>query len=649
MTEDTVTIVVDGITTGDWVKGKTFTASLTGDGCESLVAYKLWEGDVEPAQFKEYTADSKEEFTLTADGTYTIHAIVKDRAGSVYAATNTVVINVDNKAPIVAIDAETAYNKHFSTVDGFDAITVTYSVDDEGKAPITSYEIKVDGNAIGGNKGVGSETASNATLELVASEIPGNDGEHEITITATDRAGNVGTASVKVIRDTTAPAGELAPLSGWYTLTREPSMALSGVTDANAGIASMVLWFTTSDSDVAPAEAPATAVTGTSMTFKKEDFYGELEEGQANKVKVALTDNVGNVSVLTGTLQYDTVNPTISIVVDKEIYNQKNVVITVTAADETSGMHRVVVNGNVTNAGADNEWNGAAKMDIATTFAGVDGSKTITVDAYDVAGNKTTSNSITVELDETAPSISAILYTKDTTNELPQIIPVTTFDLGITAADDKDATANATAAPIILVYGDIVGHAGRGDAARYEYKVTEGRQEMIITDLQFTDTQVNTVNGDVKKIYVVAIDNAGNETALAEITRTFDGSAPEITQIASDFYRISKVHVLRRSAADAEIAGKFADEVLVSFTPSEHISAYKVYAYNTNSKALAALAGKDYYDVTGLNSMAEVTFKVHGEDYEAALGGAGNDGAHAIVVDIWNIAGTKCESMEITL
>lgn len=639
MTADVVTIVVDGITTGDWVKGSTFTARLAGDGCESLVGYKIWEGDVEPSGFTAYTPESFEAFELTADGTYTISAIVKDKAGSVYSASNTVVINVDNKEPIVSIDAETAFNKHFSTVSGFDAINLTYSVDDEGKAPITSYEIKVDGVALDANRGTGAGTATAATLALAASDIPGADGKHIITITATDKAGNVGTASVEVTRDTTMPAGEMVAPSGWYTNARPIEVKLNGVSDALAGIASMILWVNAAD---APAEAPAEAVTGTSMTFDMEKFYGTWVEGE-NTVKVKLTDNVGNVSVLTGTLQYDTVDPTVSIAVDKEIYNQKNVVITVTAADETSGLHKVVVNGNVTNAGVDNQWNGAATMQITTTFEGADGVKTITVDAYDIAGNKTTSNTITVELDETAPSISAQLYTKGETTVLPETIPVREFDLGVTAADDKDATANTAVAPTILVYGNIVGHAGKESAARYTYAVTEGRQMMIISDLVFTE-------GDgEKKIYVVAIDNAGNETAHTEIIRTFDGTAPEIATLANDFDRISKVHVLRRSAATVEMTDKYADEVTVTFTPSENISAYKVYAYNSQTKTKAALEGKDYYDVTGLNSMAEVSFKVHGADYEAALGGAGNDGVHAIVITIWNIAGTPCEDIEITL
>jgi hypothetical protein len=651
-TQDEITLVVTGITDGDWIQGKTVTATLTADAdvLAGIQGYKIWEKNTqaEPGSFKAWEESNKTvDFELANDGTYEIMAIVRDQAGTEYATKNTVTINVDNKAPIVAIAATTAFNGFFSTVEGYNTIDLAYSVDSEGKAPITSYQITVDGNALDGNRGIGVGDVEAGTLELAAADVSGNDGEHTITITATDKAGNVGTASCSVIRDTAAPTGEIEALSGWYTAAREPQITVHTIADAHSGIKTMVAWFTTSDSDVPPTQAGGIEVASTKV-LTKEDIYGTLEQG-ANKVKIALTDNVGNVVVLTDAgLQYDTVAPEAALALDSTIYNQDSATATVTASDATSGVSRIEITGDVQGAPITSQWNGAEAMEVAIKLSAGDGIKKVKVTVYDTAGNTTISNEVAVEFDETAPSISGNVYVKgtDAANILPAITAVRDFDLGVKAADDANVTSNAVTAATIKVWGDIVGYPGESSAYTTTFAVSAGQSElMIIEGLQYTE-------GDgEKKIYLKAIDNAGNTTASDAIVRTYDGSAPTIESLIHNHDRISVVHTFRRTAADA-VSEDYADEVKVEFTPNENIQKYTVSAHNTKTGERKILEGDPTYNVDGLNSMAKVALTIKGEHYRAALGYTGAedvDGAHVIIIDIWNMAGTQSEPVVINL
>ena len=159
-----------------------------------------------------------------------------------------------------------------------------------------------------------------------------------------------------------------------------------------------------------------------------------------------------------------------------------------------------------------------------------------------------------------------------------------------------------------------------------------------------------TKGDGTKNIYVVVIDNAGNKTTISTpATFVYDTALPNVTVGDVDYNRISKVHAERRNS-EGLIVGKWADETNFEFEPDSVIQAYKVCAYKdataaaavTDVEAEVAIGmtnGSIGMSATGLNSKDKVTAKIKGADYEAALGGAGNDGAHIVVVYVQDLAG----------
>jgi hypothetical protein len=122
---------------------------------------------------------------------------------------------------------------------------------------------------------------------------------------------------------------------------------------------------------------------------------------------------------------------------------------------------------------------------------------------------------------------------------------------------------------------------------------------------------------------------------------------PEATVQNLDHNRISKVHVYRNcTVAEHPVGESYADEVKFKIVPSEIITEYKVCAYHTIEAAKAGkptdaaipMTNQSVHMSGTTNSSDPIDCLIKGADYELALGGEGNDGAHIVVVYVKNEA-----------
>jgi len=273
--------------------------------------------------------------TAEGAGSYTVTAT--DSAGNVGSAS--VAYTVDDTLPVVTITAPADGGFYKSDVLPALAYTVTES---------NPYTVVSDGY-------------SNV------------EGSHTVTVTATDAAGNVGSDSVPYTVDNSAPVVTInAPAAGYYQTATLPALAYT-VTD-----------------NLDPN--PSVVVSGWSTA-----------EG-VHTVTVTATDAAGNVGSDSITYTVDNTPPT----TDKDLSGTagsndwyiSDVVVTLTAGDPSPGsgvkeIHyvldgvEIVVSGNT------------AKFTVTT-----EGTNTLDHWAVDNAGNTEAKDSQTINIDKTPPSIS---------------------------------------------------------------------------------------------------------------------------------------------------------------------------------------------------------------------------------------------------
>ncbi len=285
------------------------------------------------------------------EGTNTVTAEAKDRAGNTGTATITVVL--DTVPPVINITAP--------------------QPDDYLNTPI----INVTGTI--------NEPVSSVTVNGVAATITGNEfslsglslieGANNVTVEAKDRAGNVATAMITVVLDTVPPVINItAPQADAYLNT--PAITVTGTINEP-------------DSSI--------AVNGVAATITGNEFslggFG-LVEG-ANNVTVEAIDPAGNRAIVSINVNLDTAQPVIQI--------------TSSAPDAYINTPVYTLTGKVSEPVSSITVNGVAAQVAGTDFSLsgvnlVEGQNTITVQTSDRAGNPG-GVTLTVNLDTIPPVV----------------------------------------------------------------------------------------------------------------------------------------------------------------------------------------------------------------------------------------------------
>ena len=283
-----------------------------------------------------------------------------DLAGNV--GTISVTVTRDTRPPVVTLSAPAA-----GALTRVATVTVSGSVDE----PILT--LTLNGQAV-------PFTGQSFTR----AEVPLLEGENTLTVAATDRAGNVGTASVTLTRDSTPPA---APqLTAPASPTRIAVTVLAGTAEAGAAVAVSV-----EHADGSSETLPA-VTAGADGTFSLADI--PLAEG-ANTLSAIATDAAGNPGEpATVTVVLDTVAPKITV--------------TAPADGSVSDLLDIVVTGSVDETDATLTIDGVAvplengAFDHPLTLQ--PGSNTLILLATDPAGNVGTA-SVTLQADGTPPTV----------------------------------------------------------------------------------------------------------------------------------------------------------------------------------------------------------------------------------------------------
>ncbi|EOX3950598.1 beta strand repeat-containing protein, partial [Vibrio alginolyticus] len=318
--------------------------------------------DVDGDGISDYTtvADGNGDWSITpdaplADGT-TVTATASDEAGNESAPATVV---VDGVAPIVSVNDATINDA---------TPTLTGSVDDA----TASVTVTVDGaDYTATNNGDGTWTLADDTLASLA------DNSYTVTVTATDEAGNQGTATGTLVIDTTAPTAPVldatngSEISGTAEAGSEVQVDVDGdglsdyttVADGNGD------WSITPDTPLAD---------GTTVTATASD-----ETGNESAPATVVVDGVAPIVSVNDATTNDA-TPTLTGSVDDAT---ASVTVTVDGAD-----YPATNNGDGTWTLADN-----------TLPSLADNSYTVTVTATDEAGNQGVASG-TLVIDTTGPS-----------------------------------------------------------------------------------------------------------------------------------------------------------------------------------------------------------------------------------------------------
>ncbi|MBS2025887.1 MAG: Ig-like domain repeat protein, partial [Deltaproteobacteria bacterium] len=316
-----------------------------------------------------------------SDGAHTLTATATDAAGNT--ATSSKSMTVDTQAPAVALTTAALVSTHTPAISGAAEVGASVVVKDE------------NGNVLCTVASVGS----NGTFSCPVSASALADGAHTLTATATDAAGNTGTASKTMTVDTTAPAVALTTPAAINSTTP----AISGTSEAGA---SVVVKDESGNVVCAIASVPAGGAWSCPASASP------LPEGNHTLTATA-TDPAGNLGVANKSITIDLTPPAKPTVTGPTApVNDPSTPITGTGepgatVSITDKDGAVVCTATVQ---GDGTWS------CTPTSPLPEGDDTLTVVQTDPAGNRSAATDFTVTIDTSAPAITLAAVALQDTN-----------------------------------------------------------------------------------------------------------------------------------------------------------------------------------------------------------------------------------------
>jgi adhesin/invasin len=344
------------------------TASDTGSGVDSAATVIQASTDGGST----WTAVGSPTTWTPADATYTLRAQVRDNVGNqTTTATRTIV--VDNTAPTVSDDADTAWHRTDVTLN----LTAA-----DAESGVAGVEYKVDSGSW--------TTGTSVTVPSTA-----GDGTHTVTYRATNRAGVTSadaTATVKI--DTTPPNNVTLDAPAAASILRGTVSTLSATAqDATSGVASTVFRITAGTLGANPCDTFGTAISAPFDTTSIADGHYDLW--------VAAVDAAGNgrCSVVPHDVVIDNTAP---VTTNNAPAGPQNHDVSVTLG-ATDGLTGVASTEYSLDGGS--TWTSGTLVTILASSG--DGVHTIQYRSRDNAGNVEAIKSTSVTIDTTAPGGTA--------------------------------------------------------------------------------------------------------------------------------------------------------------------------------------------------------------------------------------------------
>jgi Glucodextranase, domain B/Bacterial Ig-like domain/Bacterial Ig domain len=243
-------------------------------------------------------------------GANTIVATVSDTAGNASLATAS--FNVDIQPPVISIVHPSQNSRHGSSSVEF---SIEYA-DDQAINP-TTLQVFLDGNSLAVTANASAATAS-ATLQ---------DGNHTVTATIKDRAGNSATASSSFSVDTAAPAIHItAPAAGAILNVPAPQIVVT-YSDTDLDVSTFHFFIDGVDK-TAQFNVGATGATATGLA---------LGEG-GHTLTAQISDLTGNQGLTSNSVVIDTVKPVITVVAPTGAVNTPRPSAQIQYSDSGSGV-----------------------------------------------------------------------------------------------------------------------------------------------------------------------------------------------------------------------------------------------------------------------------------------------------------------------
>ena len=526
---------------GTGVASVTFEVSPAGLGTWTPIAALPWNTKTGP--------------DAVADGLYDLHVVAIDNAGNsgTSGITN---LRVDNTAPATAITNPLSNSGISGTV------TLAASTPDADPSPAIVWQVAPNGTS--------TWTTVPATWNTKTGPDAVADGHYDVKATATDWAGNAGSATVTdVTVDNQAPTvNTTVPADASYVnaASADPFTVNATAVDNGTGVQQVVFSScTTADCQGGTVTTIGTDPTGTAGT------YGAAWALPANGsywIRAVATDNVGHSSTSINAVTVDRTLPDTNLLTNPgDPTNDANPTFTYSASEATQGYECKLDSGAWTAC--------TSPHSLASTPA--DGSHTFQIRAIDLAGNTDSSPaSWTWNEDRTAPT--ATLTDPAAANAAHAIRGL--IVLGSTTGDPQTN-----------------GYASGVDNATltFEYSSNGTVWAPIATPAAWDTT---AITDGVYQMHVLITDHAGNVTTSATVANVKIDNTQPVTAQDDPGANLHNTVALTGTAADPNdpqgVAGSGIDHVDFQISPTgagtwttvgtDTTSPY-AYSYDTHSVA----------------------------------------------------------------
>ena len=430
------------------------------------------------------------EVTADGDGEVTITITASDAAGN-EAEAAMVMVTLDNTDPEITGEAI-----DMSHVMAGSEVTISAMVSEAADVSADVSMLNADAATLTLMDADGSGMYS-GTVMVTAD---GDAADIAIAITATDAAGNMGTASVMVTLDNTAPevTGESIDMS---SVMAGDEVTISAMVSEAADVSADVSMLNADAATLSLMDADGSGMySGTVMV---------TADGDAADIAIAITatDAAGNMGTASVMVTLDNTVPTVEASADKThakngdtvmltamVSEAANVSATVSQLDDT----QLVV--DLTDEDGDLTYTGPVMISMSNTAE--DGSKEITVTATDAAGNSGTA-SASVMLDNTVPEVTDVSGSPSPArNGHPVTISATVSEASTVSADVSDLDTMQT--EMVMLTDD------DGDGTYTG---------------SFTISDDNEAENGTRTVTVTATDAAGNsgsDTGTVDLINTLD-------------------------------------------------------------------------------------------------------------------------------
>ena len=368
-----------------------------------------------------------------ADGSYSIKANLSDAAGNA-ATTATQAITVDETSPTIAITGPVAGDNIINKSEAAAGVTISGTAASGGAAVNgqTATITIVDGTNAVKDTYTATVTAGAWSVNVTAAQAQAlADGSYSIKANLSDAAGNAATTATQAITvDETAPSIAISPVAGDNIINKSEAVAgvtISGTAAAGAGSAAVngqTATITIVDGTNAVKDTYTATVTAGAWSVNVTAAQAQALADGSYSIKANVSDAAGNAATTaTQAITVDETAPSggtpILTAASDSGTSHTDGITNVTAPTFTVALNSTVVAGDTVQlllggsalahpvthtVTAADVTAGSVSLTVTAGDLGADGSKSITAQFTDAAGNSSTTSALSFTLDTTAPA-----------------------------------------------------------------------------------------------------------------------------------------------------------------------------------------------------------------------------------------------------